>query len=74
MQREKDEAVAMEDYARTAELRDQIAGLGQRVDGEAGEPDAKTIPEAGTAGTAGERADELERASGTYRLATSSRS
>ena len=31
LRREKDEAVAAEDYARAAELRDQIAGLSQRL-------------------------------------------
>jgi ATP-dependent Clp protease ATP-binding subunit ClpC len=52
LQREKDEAVAMEDYARAAELRDQIAQLSERPEGDAGEvggkPD-KVIPEVGTA-------------------------
>jgi ATP-dependent Clp protease ATP-binding subunit ClpC len=52
LQREKDEAVAMEDYVRAAGLRDQIAELSQRPEGDAGEaggkPD-KAIPEVGTA-------------------------
>jgi ATP-dependent Clp protease ATP-binding subunit ClpC len=52
LQREKDEAVAMEDYARAAELRDQITQLSERPEGDAGEaggkPD-KAIPEVGTA-------------------------
>jgi len=52
LQREKDEAVAMEDYARAAELRDQITQLSERPESDAGEaggkPD-KAIPEVGTA-------------------------
>jgi ATP-dependent Clp protease ATP-binding subunit ClpC len=52
LQREKDEAVAMEDYARAGELRDQIAELSEHPEDDAGEavgkPD-KAIPEVGTA-------------------------
>jgi ATP-dependent Clp protease ATP-binding subunit ClpC len=52
LQREKDEAVAMEDYTRAADLRDQITELSQRPDsdtGEAGQKPEKTIPEVGVA-------------------------
>jgi ATP-dependent Clp protease ATP-binding subunit ClpC len=51
LQREKDEAVAMEDYAKAAALRDQIAELNQ-PDGdgsEAGGKAEKAIPEVTTA-------------------------
>jgi len=47
LQREKEEAVATENYARAAELRDQIA-TSQQTDSDAGDTDAKTIPEVGT--------------------------
>jgi ATP-dependent Clp protease ATP-binding subunit ClpC len=53
LQREKDEAVAMEDYARAAALRDQIAELSQAPEGgdaaAAGGKPEKTIPEVGPA-------------------------
>jgi ATP-dependent Clp protease ATP-binding subunit ClpC len=52
LQREKDEAVAMEDYARAGALRDQIAELSERTDSDAGETGGKAekvIPEVGTA-------------------------
>jgi ATP-dependent Clp protease ATP-binding subunit ClpC len=60
LQREKDEAVATEDYARAGELRDQIATLSQQTDSDAGETDAKTIPEVGTA----DIAEVVSRATG----------
>jgi ATP-dependent Clp protease ATP-binding subunit ClpC len=63
LQREKDEAVAMEDYARAAALRDQIAEQSQRTDSEAGEAGGKTekaIPEVGTA----DIAEVVSRATG----------
>jgi ATP-dependent Clp protease ATP-binding subunit ClpC len=63
LQREKDEAVATEDYARAAALRDQIAELSQRTDSEAGEAGGKTekaIPEVGTA----DIAEVVSRATG----------
>jgi ATP-dependent Clp protease ATP-binding subunit ClpC len=50
LRREKDEAVAAEDYGRAAGLRDQIAELSQQAgdqDGQAGEKSEKAIPEAG---------------------------
>jgi ATP-dependent Clp protease ATP-binding subunit ClpC len=49
LQREKDEAVATEDYARAAELRDQLAQLAQSdaSPGEAGGKPEKAIPEVG---------------------------
>ncbi|HEX7162242.1 MAG TPA: ATP-dependent Clp protease ATP-binding subunit, partial [Trebonia sp.] len=60
LQREKEEAVATEDYARAAELRDQIATLSQQTDSDAGETDGKTIPEVGTA----DIAEVVSRATG----------
>ena len=60
LQREKDEAVATEDYARAAELRDQIAALSQQTDSGAGETDGKTIPEVDTA----DIAEVVSRATG----------
>jgi ATP-dependent Clp protease ATP-binding subunit ClpC len=47
LQREKDEAVATEDYARASALRDQIAELSQQADSssEAGGKAEKAIPE-----------------------------
>ncbi|HEX7162252.1 MAG TPA: ATP-dependent Clp protease ATP-binding subunit [Trebonia sp.] len=60
LQREKDEAVATEDYARAGELRDQIATLSQQTDSDAGETDAKTIPEVGAA----DIAEVVSRATG----------
>jgi ATP-dependent Clp protease ATP-binding subunit ClpC len=51
--REKDEAVAAEDYARASEVRDEIAALNQRIGapagekGEKGEKDEKAVPEVG---------------------------
>jgi ATP-dependent Clp protease ATP-binding subunit ClpC len=60
LQREKDEAVAAEDYARAGELRDQIAELSQRTDGDAGETGGKTIPEVGPA----DIAEVVSRATG----------
>ncbi|HTR93670.1 MAG TPA: ATP-dependent Clp protease ATP-binding subunit [Trebonia sp.] len=50
LHREKDEAVAAEDYARAAELRDQIAGLSQQAGapgGKTGEEGEKAVPEVG---------------------------
>ncbi|TVZ04423.1 ATP-dependent Clp protease ATP-binding subunit [Trebonia kvetii] len=50
LHREKDEAVGAEDYARAAELRDQIAGLSQQAGApgsETGEAGEKAIPEVG---------------------------
>jgi ATP-dependent Clp protease ATP-binding subunit ClpC len=52
LQREKDEAVATEDYARATALRDQIAELTQQADGvtsEAGGKAEKAIPEVNAA-------------------------
>jgi ATP-dependent Clp protease ATP-binding subunit ClpC len=52
LHREKDEAVAAEDYARAAGLRDQIAGLSQpaaSTAGERDEPGQKAVPEVGAA-------------------------
>jgi len=60
LQREKDEAVATEDYARAGELRDQIATLSQQTDSDAGETDRKTIPEVGAA----DIAEVVSRATG----------
>ncbi|HEY6496050.1 MAG TPA: ATP-dependent Clp protease ATP-binding subunit [Trebonia sp.] len=60
LQREKDEAVAAEDYARAGELRDQIAELSQRTDGDVGEAGGKTIPEVGPA----DIAEVVSRATG----------
>ena len=63
LQREKDEAVAMEDYTRAAELRDQITQLSQPPGSDAaeagGKPD-KAIPEVGTA----DIAEVVSRATG----------
>ncbi len=63
LQREKDEAVAMEDYTRAAELRDQITQLSQSPGGdaaEAGGKPEKAIPEVGTA----DIAEVVSRATG----------
>ena len=60
LQREKEEAVATEDYAKAAELRDQIGTLSQQTDSDAGETDTKTIPEVGTA----DIAEVVSRATG----------
>jgi ATP-dependent Clp protease ATP-binding subunit ClpC len=63
LQREKDEAVAMEDYARAAALRDQIAQLSEPTDGDAGEAGGKAekaIPEVGAA----DIAEVVSRATG----------
>jgi ATP-dependent Clp protease ATP-binding subunit ClpC len=53
LHREKDEAVAAEDYDRAGSLRDEIAELTDRVDGVVGgtgdEPGQKNVPEVGTA-------------------------
>jgi ATP-dependent Clp protease ATP-binding subunit ClpC len=49
LQREKDEAVATEDYARAAELRDQITDLSQRTDSGSDASGGKAIPEVGPA-------------------------
>jgi len=62
LQREKDEAVAVEDYTRAAELRDQITRLGERPEddaGDTGKPE-KTVPEVGTA----DIAEVVSRATG----------
>ncbi|MGH3210230.1 MAG: ATP-dependent Clp protease ATP-binding subunit, partial [Trebonia sp.] len=63
LQREKDEAVAMEDYTRASELRDQIAALTQPPGGDAtdagGKPE-KAIPEVGAA----DIAEVVSRATG----------
>ncbi|HXT94017.1 MAG TPA: ATP-dependent Clp protease ATP-binding subunit, partial [Trebonia sp.] len=60
LQREKDEAVATEDYARAGELRDQIVALNEQTDSDAGDTDTKTIPEVGTA----DIAEVVSRATG----------
>jgi ATP-dependent Clp protease ATP-binding subunit ClpC len=61
LQREKEEAVATEDYARAAELRDQITELTERSDSDASEGDGgKAIPEVGTA----DIAEVVSRATG----------
>jgi ATP-dependent Clp protease ATP-binding subunit ClpC len=63
LQREKDEAVAMEDYARAAALRDQIAELNQPPGGdstEAGGKPEKAIPEV----SAADIAEVVSRATG----------
>jgi ATP-dependent Clp protease ATP-binding subunit ClpC len=63
LQREKDEAVAMEDYARAAALRDQIAELSEPADSDAGEAGGKAekaIPEVGAA----DIAEVVSRATG----------
>ncbi len=51
LRREKDEAVAAEDYARAGALRDQIAELGERA--ERGADGQKTVPEVTAADIAG---------------------
>jgi ATP-dependent Clp protease ATP-binding subunit ClpC len=50
LRREKDEAVAAEDYARAGALRDQIAELSEVASGSAGRPDRtdRTVPEVDT--------------------------
>jgi ATP-dependent Clp protease ATP-binding subunit ClpC len=60
LQREKDEAVALENYTRAAELRDQIAELGQQADGDADGKAEKTIPEV----TAADIAEVVSRRTG----------
>jgi ATP-dependent Clp protease ATP-binding subunit ClpC len=58
LRREKDEAVAVEDYTRAATLRDEIAELTQRAESPAGED--KTVPEV----TAADIAEVVSRATG----------
>jgi ATP-dependent Clp protease ATP-binding subunit ClpC len=63
LRREKDEAVAMEDYTRAGALRDQIGELSQPPEVDAGETGAKAekaIPEVGTA----DIAEVVSRATG----------
>jgi ATP-dependent Clp protease ATP-binding subunit ClpC len=63
LQREKDEAVAMEDYTRASALRDQIAELKQQSDSDGGDTGGKaekTIPEVGPA----DIAEVVSRATG----------
>jgi len=63
LQREKDEAVSVEDYTRAAELRDQITRLIQQPEGDAGDQGGKaekTVPEVGTA----DIAEVVSRATG----------
>jgi ATP-dependent Clp protease ATP-binding subunit ClpC len=60
LQREKDEAVALENYTRAAELRDQIAELGQQADSDADGKAEKTIPEV----TAADIAEVVSRRTG----------
>ncbi len=62
LQREKDEAVAVEDYGRAAELRDQITELTQRPEdtADAGGKAEKTVPEVGPA----DIAEVVSRATG----------
>jgi ATP-dependent Clp protease ATP-binding subunit ClpC len=62
LQREKDEAVAVEDYGRAAELRDQITELSQRPQdtADAGGKAEKTVPEVGAA----DIAEVVSRATG----------
>ena len=62
LQREKDEAVAVEDYGRAAELRDQITELSERPGdtADAGGKAEKTVPEVGPA----DIAEVVSRATG----------
>ena len=64
LHREKDEAVAAEDYDRAGSLRDEIAELTSRVDSAAGGPGdeaaQKNVPEVGTA----DIAEVVSRATG----------
>jgi ATP-dependent Clp protease ATP-binding subunit ClpC len=64
LHREKDQAVAAEDYDRAGSLRDEIAELTDRVDGAAGGPGdeaaQKNVPEVGTA----DIAEVVSRATG----------
>ncbi len=62
LQREKDEAVAVEDYGRAAELRDQITELAPRPEdaADAGGKADKTVPEVGAA----DIAEVVSRATG----------
>jgi ATP-dependent Clp protease ATP-binding subunit ClpC len=63
LQREKDEAVATEDYSKAGELRDQIAELSQRVGSDASDAGGKAekvIPEVGIA----DIAEVVSRATG----------
>ena len=64
LRREKDEAVAAEDYDRAGSLRDEIAELTDRVDSAAGGPGdeagQKNVPEVGTA----DIAEVVSRATG----------
>jgi len=58
LRREKDEAVAVEDYTRASTLRDEIAELTQRAENPAGED--KTVPEV----TPADIAEVVSRATG----------
>ena len=63
LQREKDEAVAVEDYNRAADLRDKITELIQRPDSDAADTGGKAekaVPEVGTA----DIAEVVSRATG----------
>jgi len=59
LRREKDEAVAVEDYQRASALRDEIASLTERPDGEAADG-ARAVPEV----TAADIAEVVSRATG----------
>ena len=59
LRREKDEAVAVEDYQRASALRDEIASLTERPDGEAADGE-RAVPEV----TAADIAEVLSRATG----------
>jgi ATP-dependent Clp protease ATP-binding subunit ClpC len=63
LQREKDEAVAVEDYGRAAELRDQITELIQRPDSDATEGGGKAERSVSEVGTA-DIAEVVSRATG----------
>jgi ATP-dependent Clp protease ATP-binding subunit ClpC len=59
LRREKDEAVAVEDYQRASALRDEIASLTERPDGEAADGE-RAVPEV----TAADIAEVVSRATG----------
>ncbi|MGA9835415.1 MAG: ATP-dependent Clp protease ATP-binding subunit, partial [Trebonia sp.] len=59
LRREKDEAVAVEDYQRASALRDEIASLTERADGEAAGSE-RAVPEV----TAADIAEVVSRATG----------
>ena len=59
LRREKDEAVAVEDYQRASALRDEIASLTERPDGESAEGE-RAVPEV----TAADIAEVVSRATG----------